>query len=62
MIDRDETIDELLQVQYLLSDTCKKYERALEEIKTIVSGNYEILDPLAKQQIQKIVSEALEEE
>ena len=32
--------------------------KALEEIEKIVSGNYEILDPLAKQQISSIVNKA----
>ena len=35
-----------------------RYRKALEEIEKIVSGNYEILDPLAKQQISSIVNKA----
>ena len=35
-----------------------RYCKALEEIEKIVSGNYEILDPLAKQQISSIVNKA----
>ena len=37
---------------------CEKYEQALDEIEKEVSGNYEILDPLAKQQISSIVNKA----
>ena len=39
-----------------------RYRKALEEIEKIVSGNYEILDPLAKQQISSIVNKAKEKE
>lgn len=38
------------------------YEQALDEIAEIVSGNYETLDPLAKQQIQNILNKAKGEE
>lgn len=34
------------------------YRKALEKIEEIVSGNYETLDPLAKQQIQNIINKA----
>lgn len=37
--------------QYLIREQLYKYKQALEEIKSIVSGKYEALDPLAKQQI-----------
>ena len=39
---------------------CKvdEYKKALDEIEELVSGKYEVLDPLAKQQIQAIISKA----
>lgn len=39
-----------------------RYRKAIEKIEEIVSGNYETLDPLAKQQIQNILNKAKEEE
>ena len=47
-----ESLNEKLE----LRNTC--YREAFEEIEKIVSGNYEILDPLAKQQISSIVNKA----
>lgn len=41
---------------------CKKYEQALDEIEKIASGNYETLDPLAKQQISNIITKAKDKE
>lgn len=40
-----------------LGNKAQKYEQALNKIKDIVSGNYEMLDPLAKQQIKNVISE-----
>ena len=37
----------------------KIYIQALEEIREIVSGNYETLDPQAKQEIQNIITETI---
>lgn len=39
-----------------LGSKAQKYEQALDEIEKIISGNYETLDPLAKQQISNIIS------
>lgn len=50
--------------EYCLQELEKKYEQlrsALEEIREIVSGNYETLDPQAKQEIQNIITEAIGE-
>lgn len=33
-----------------------KYKQAIDEIEKITSGNYETLDPLAKQQIRSIIN------
>lgn len=41
-----------------LGSKAQRYEQALEEIEEIVSGNYETLDPLAKQQINSIITKA----
>lgn len=41
---------------------CNKYKQALDEIEKITSGNYETLDPLAKQQIRNIISKVREKE
>ena len=40
----------------------EKYRQALEEIREIVSGNYEILDPQAKKEIQTKINEVLNTE
>ena len=37
---------------------CERLKRTLTEIKEIVSGNYEILDPQAKNEILQKISEA----
>lgn len=37
---------------------CEKYEQALDEIEDIVFGDYEIIDPLGKQQILNIINKA----
>ena len=42
-------------------DIAKAYEAALKEVKTIVSGNYECLDPQAKEDIFRIVEKVLKE-
>lgn len=39
---------------------CLRFKIALEKVKKLVSGNYEMLDPQAKIEIWKIVSEALD--
>lgn len=33
------------------------YKRALDRIKDIITGNYETLDPLTKQQIENIIKQ-----
>lgn len=33
------------------------YKKSLDRIKDIITGNYEILDPLAKQQIENIIKQ-----
>lgn len=33
------------------------YKRSLDRIKDIITGNYETLDPLAKQQIENIIKQ-----
>lgn len=33
------------------------YKKSLDKIKDIISGNYETLDPLAKQQIENIIKQ-----
>lgn len=33
------------------------YKGSLDRIKDIISGNYETLDPLAKQQIENIIKQ-----
>lgn len=35
----------------------RMYKRSLDRIKDIVTGNYETLDPLAKQQIENIIKQ-----
>lgn len=40
----------------------KKYKEVLEEIKEITSGDYELLDPQALQEIRQIISEVLKDE
>ena len=56
--ERLERIEEDLKYQCVDCMNVKSdlYRRALEEIEKIVSGNYETLDPLAKQQISSIVN------
>ena len=39
---------------------CLRFKIALEKVKKLVSGSYEMLDPQAKIEIWKIVSEALD--
>lgn len=39
-----------------MEDRVLRYKQALDEIEEIISGNYETLDPLAKQQIMSIIS------
>ena len=43
------TLDYETKISYLI--------QALEEIREIISGNYEILDPQAKQDIEKLIDE-----
>ena len=42
-------------------DIAKAYEAALEEVKTIVNGNYECLNLQAKEDILRIVEKVLKE-
>lgn len=35
------------------------YKRSLDKIKDIITGNYETLDPLAKQQIENIIKQVV---
>ena len=58
--ERLERIEEDLKYQCVdcMNVKSDRYRKALEEIEKIVSGNYEILDPLAKQQISSIVNKA----
>lgn len=54
--------EELKKYQYTqeyLQSEIEKRQKALEEIREIVSGNYEILDPQAKQDIKKLIDEVL---
>lgn len=39
---------------------CLRFKIALEKVKELVSGNYEMLDPQAKIEILRIVEEALD--
>ena len=39
---------------------CLRFKIALEKVKNLVSGSYEMLDPQAKIEILKVVSEALD--
>ena len=39
---------------------CLRFKIALEKVKELVSGSYEMLDPQVKIEIWKIVSEALD--
>lgn len=39
---------------------CLRFKEALEKVKELVSGNYEILDPQVKVEILRIVKEALD--
>ena len=39
---------------------CLRFKEALEKVKNLVSGSYEMLDPQAKIEILKVVSEALD--
>lgn len=39
---------------------CLRFKLALEKVKELVSGSYEMLDPQAKIEILKVVSEALD--
>ena len=39
---------------------CLRFKLALERVKELVSGSYEMLDPQAKVEILKVVSEALD--
>lgn len=40
-------------------EEASKYRQALEEIREVVSGNYEILDPQAKKEIESKINEVL---
>lgn len=39
-----------------------KFRKALEEIREIVIGNYEVLEPQAKKDIEKLINEVLGDE
>lgn len=55
--------DDTLNIFYRLGKAegrCLRFKLALEKVKKLVSGSYEMLDPQAKIEIWKIVSEALD--
>ena len=55
--------DDINEVFYRLGKAegrCLRFKIALEKVKKLVSGSYEMLDPQAKIEIWKIVSEALD--
>ena len=55
--------DDTLNVYYRLGKAegrCLRFKIALEKVKNLVSGSYEMLDPQAKIEILKVVSEALD--
>lgn len=54
--------DDTFNVFYRLGKAegrCLRFKEALEKVKELVSGNYEILDPQVKAEILRIVKEAL---
>lgn len=51
--------NELVEIINKTTDERNKYKQALEEIKEIVSGNYEILDSQGLQDLRRIISEVL---
>lgn len=52
-----QTVIELAKKSIRVTTYNRELEHALEEIRAIVSGNYETLDPQAKQDIQNIITE-----
>lgn len=59
--DEQETIENLLKVQYALADNLHKQTICLNNIKAIVCGNYEIIDPQGRKDILKLITKAEEE-
>ena len=55
-----EDIDKLFYRLGKAEGRCLRFKLALEKVKELVSGSYEMLDPQAKIEILKIVSEALD--
>lgn len=51
--------DEFYCEAELANKTAYKYKSALEEIREIVTGNYELLDPQAKKDIENKINEVL---
>ena len=56
ILDKNADIEELNNNCLIYSKKISMYETALNDINAVVSGDYETLDPLAKQELVKIVT------
>lgn len=57
--ENEELKKEVKQIRTYEELKLNKYHFALEEIREIVTGNYDVLEPQAKKDIEKIINEVL---